>query len=123
MADAKKNRSIIRSIKDLFGIKKATTYVNPHELYPEAYYKRYFLCESNANGVDWLAKTRRKSKVSTINELVALGFHAYLSREFREYNQAVADAKDGLPRPVPPHIIKQFVKYAKKQGYDIKKFF
>ena len=119
-AGPKRRRSFIHSIKGLFGAKKEG---DPHKLYPIAYKKHYYLCESNADGVDWLAKVRRQTKVSTINELVAWGFHAYLSNEFKLYNQAVADAKDGLPRPVPPYIIKQFVKFAKQQGYDISKFY
>jgi hypothetical protein len=76
MTGTNRRRSLLHSIKGIFRANKTT---NAHKLYPIAYYKRYYLSKPMSDGVEFLAKTQRKSKIWITNELMELGIKTYLS--------------------------------------------
>jgi hypothetical protein len=105
--------------KRLFGSKNT---VNAHKLYPDAYFKRYYLSKAMSEGVDFMAKANRTSKIAMVNDLVKRGMQDFYRERINLHNQAVLAAR-ALHQPVPDdYFLKRFIKFAKERGYDIGKF-
>jgi hypothetical protein len=113
------NNPIKRVAKRLFGSKNT---VNAHKLYPDAYFRRYYLSRAMSEGIDFMAKANRTSKIAMVNELIERGMKDFYVEKISLYNKLVLAARE-LNQPIPSdHFIKAFIKFAKEQGYDIGKF-
>jgi hypothetical protein len=115
-----KPRSIKRSVMALFAPKIET---GAHKRFPDAYYKQIFLTKPMFEGLEFLAKTERKSKKKMANELMELGIGYYMGAKIREYNQRAIALRELNKEPELTRFIILLRRWAKEQGYDINKFF
>lgn len=70
-----KPRSIKRSIMALFAPKIET---GAHKRFPDAHYRQIFFTRPLFEGIEFLAKTERKSKKKMANELMELGIRRFM---------------------------------------------
>jgi hypothetical protein len=114
-----KPRSVKRSIMALFSTKVEG---NPHKRFPDAYYGRIFFTRPLFEGIEFLAKTERKSKKKMANELMELGIGYYMGAKIREYNQRAIALRELNKEPELTRFIILLRRWAKERGYDISKF-
>jgi hypothetical protein len=95
---------------------------NPHKRFPDVYYKRVYFTRPLFEGIEFLAKTERKSKKKMANELMELGLRRFMGDKIREYNKRVIAARELNEKPELTRFIILLRRFAKERGYDISKF-
>ena len=113
-----KPRLLKRSIMALFAPKIET---GAHKRFPDAYYKQIFLDKPMFEGLEFLAKTERKSKKKMARELMELGIRRFMGDKIKEYNKRVIAARKLDEEPELTRFIILFRRFAKERGMDIKK--
>ncbi|MCJ7744207.1 MAG: hypothetical protein MUO99_06570, partial [Dehalococcoidales bacterium] len=91
-----KPRSLTHSLTLLFTPKKEG---NAHKRFPDAYYKQVYFDKAMFEGLEFLAKTERKSKKKMANELMELGLRKFMGEKIREYNKRVIAARQVEQEP------------------------
>ena len=106
-----------KEMKQRIGHRKS---YNSHKMHPDAYWHSVFLSKKNFNGVEFVAKTTKTTKIRAANELILLGLRSF-------YGEAIGEEiTDNTEKKEHSERIKAFVwnlqKYARSQGYDIMDF-
>jgi len=108
-------RSVTRSIMALFSTKTTT---NPHNRYPDAYFKTIWVSSKMFAGIDWVAKFERISKVRAANRLLERGFRSYMGEKLK-IELAIMELER---KPRATRFILELRRFAKERGMDISKF-
>jgi hypothetical protein len=95
---------------------------DPHKRFPGAYYKDIYFTRPLFEGIEFLAKTERKSKKKMANELMELGLRKFMGEKIREYNKRVIAARQLEQEPELTRFIILLRRFAKERGMDISKF-
>ena len=108
-------RSVTRSIMALFSTKTTT---NPHNRYPDAYFKTIWVSSKMFAGIDWVAKFERISKVRAANRLLERGFRSWIAEKIKA-EMAIRKLER---EPHLTRFVLELRKLAKERGMDISKF-
>jgi hypothetical protein len=114
-----KSHSLRGSITRLFA-HKATT--DKHKLYPDAYYARVYLSKKNFEGMEFIAKSVKTSKIRMTNELIERGIRSFYGEAIGKEIQNDITAREAGVKMKPDRFIRSFRKLAKSKGHDISKF-
>jgi len=68
----------------LFGTPKP---LSTYERQPDEYYKHIWFTKPLFEGIEFLAKTERKSKKKMAHELMELGLRSFMGDKIKEYNK------------------------------------
>jgi hypothetical protein len=103
----------------LFGTPKP---LSTYQRQPDEYYKHIWFTKPLFEGIEFLAKTERKSKKKMANELMELGLRKFMGEKIREYNKRVIAARQLEQEPELTRFIILLRRFAKERGMDISKF-
>jgi hypothetical protein len=117
MTGAKKPKRFLGTLRALIGIDKN---LNTYKTAPDTYYRQVFLSKENYQGVEFLAKIARTSRVRVANELIKRGLSSLYGAILGE------EIRDDIEKREHHDDLKLFIyrlrRYARSQGYDINKF-
>jgi hypothetical protein len=119
MKHALKPRSLKRSVMTLFAPKKETS---APKRFPDTYYRQIFFTRPMFEGIEFLAKTERKSKKKMTHVLLELGLRKFMGEKISEYNKRVIAAQQLEQEPELTRFIILLRRFAKERGMDISKF-
>ena len=119
MIRTSKPSSLKRSVMALFAPKIETS---APKRFPDTYYRQIFFTRPLFEGIEFLAKTERKSKKKMANELMELGIGYYMGAKIREYNQRAIAARQLEQEPELTRFIILLRRWARERGMDISKF-
>jgi hypothetical protein len=103
----------------LFGTPKP---LSTYQRQPDEYYKHIWFTKPLFEGIEFLAKTERKSKKKMANEPMELGLREFMGEKIREYNKRVIAARQLEQEPELTRFIILLRRFAKERGMDISKF-
>jgi hypothetical protein len=99
----------------LFGTNKQ---LNTHQRHPDAYYKTVWVSKKMDDGIVWVAKMERLSKIRAVHLLLERGFSSYMGEKIKtELALRELESKPHLTR-----FVLEFRKFAREHGMDISKF-
>ena len=112
-----KPRSVIGTIRTIIGREKPPS---TRKRAPDAYYRQIYLSKENYNGVEFLAKATKTSRVRMANELIRRGLRSFYGEVLGE------EIRDNIEKRAHRDDLSLFLyrlkKYARSQGYDISAF-
>jgi hypothetical protein len=113
------NRNIVKLKRILTG-KKAR---DPHKLYPDEYYRQYWLRKPYSKGIDLIAKSKRISKRAAVNEIIFWGFKHVMGELVAEELKAQDNPTERAAIAKRTRFILELRRRARENGWDINKLF
>jgi hypothetical protein len=89
---------------------------------PDEYYKLVWVHKNLYDGIEFLAKVNRTSRMRVANDLLELGFSTFIAQQISEDNSRKFAVEQGGESYSPSSFILMMRRWAKKKGYDISKF-
>ena len=115
-----KVRRLRRSFRALVGAKKNDT---TFQRRPDRYFAHVYVNRSIWGAICFLSKLNRLTRMETVHQILEAGLSRILGNAIMEDNRRVATLREqGLP-PKPTHLVHEFVRWAKRMGYDVGDFF
>ncbi len=115
-----KRTPITRKIKRLFVPAKG---VQPHKLYPEEYFRRFWFNRPDSNGIKVIARIKEVSQKEAAHIIFVEGFKKIMG-------QLVKEELDQMDKPEEQTKIAKHTRFylelsriCREQGWDIKKLF
>ena len=111
-------QGIVESIKGIFIAKKGK---NPHQWYPDDYFRRYWVDKKTSDGIDLVAATEQIPKRQAALNLIQEGFKHYLLEKTKQHIDNQVKLNQRGEDPVTGRFIKLLRRLAKQNGVDISK--
>jgi hypothetical protein len=118
MKHPSKVRLLTRSLTHLFVTKKG---VNPTKLYPNEYYKCFWLPKRLCDGIDLIAKIEQISKKNAAELLMKAGLSSYMGKKLGEYIKNEQAARELNQKKKMTRFVQVLRRYARSKGMDISK--